>query len=157
MKKFLLPLVAAALTLGFSVFSTPRLIAADASPVDVKATDGTGFKLKDRFNELYSGQVTTLAITYASTITVDFSAGAMQTCTLTGNVTLADSNLVAGKTCTLKLLASGGARNLTLPGGWINIGSAAPTALASGKTGIFVLRSWGTADSAVTYNYTVQP
>lgn len=155
MKNRLLSLLAVAAC--FSVFSTPYLLAVDASPVDPKATDGTGFKLKDRFNDLYSGLVTTKVITYASTITVDFSAAAMQSCTLTGNVTLADSHLVAGKTCTLKLLASGGSRTLTLPGGWINVGSAAPTAVASGKTALFVLRSWGTADSAVTYNYTVQP
>lgn len=117
-------------------------------------------KLKDiaaNFDDLYTGTVTAATVTYAATTNVDFALAAFQTVTLTGNVTLTDSNLVAGKTIILRLIASGGSRNLTLPAGWVNLGASAPTAVASGKTGVFVLRSFGTADSSIVYRYEVQP
>lgn len=147
----------AAAALAAAIFTDARAIAADASPVAANRTDPTGYALKDRFNELYSGTVTASTLTYAATTNIDMAAAGFQTVTLTGNVTFTTSNPVAGRTTILRVIASGGSRNLTLPGGWVNIGAAAPTAVASGKTGIFVLRAFGTSDASVVYHYEVQP
>lgn len=139
-----------------SALLSTSLWAVDASPANPRATDPSGFQLKDRFNELYAGQVTNVTLPYASTVNIDFNAGGFQTVTLTGNVTFTTTNLVAGRTVVLRVVASGGSRNLTLPS-WVTIGAAAPTAVASGKTGLFVLRSFGNTDAAMVYRYEVQP
>ena len=147
----------------FSLFTSACLYAAtpdqttSASPVKPSATDPSGFGLKARFNELYAGEVSAITVTYAATTNINFAAAGFQSITATGNLTLTTSGLVAGRTCIVKVLASGGSRNLTLPAGWINLGAAAPTSVASGKTGVFVLRSFGTADASVVYRYEVQP
>lgn len=140
--------------LAATTISNPAAIAADASPVSPRATDGTGFQLGTRFNELYSGKVTPVTLTYAATTNVDFAAGGMQFETLTGNVTFTASNMVAGRVCHLILTASGGARNLTFPASWTCLGTA-PTALASGKTGALTLRC--VSSTAAYYSYQVQP
>lgn len=142
------------LAIGSFLFSTPALFA-QASPVDRQATDPSGYKLRDRFDDLYSGKVAAAAVTYASTTNIDLAAAGYQTVTLTGNVTLTTSNRVAGKTCIVRLIASGGSRNLTLPA-WVNT-NAAPSALASGKTGIFIIRCFGTGVGDIVASYVVQP
>ncbi len=96
-------------------------------------------------------------LTYAANTTVDFAGDVLQTETLTGNVTFASSNLAAGRSKTLRLIASGGARTLAFPAGWVFVGAAAPTSLASGKTAILALTSFGAADADVVAAYSAQP
>lgn len=128
-----------------------------ASPVDKQATDGTAYALKDRFNEIYSGELSAITVTYATTTNVDFKKAALQTITLTGNVTITASNMKAGQTVILRVIASGGSRNFTALPSWVFIGAAAPTSVASGKTGVFVLRAFGTTAASVVARYEVQP
>lgn len=110
------------------------------------------------FDEVYSGGAGAETVTYAASIALDFSnAKAFKTVTLTGNVTFTTANLTPGKTVIVRAIGSGGTRTFTLPAGWVFVGAAAPASVASGKTGVFVLRSFGTADSAVVARYEVQP
>lgn len=88
---------------------------------------------------------------------VDFSGVGFLDWTMTGNVTFTTSNLVAGKSVTLRLLASGGTRTLTFPGTWIFVGAAAPASLASGKYAILTLTSFSTTDANVVAAYAAQP
>lgn len=88
---------------------------------------------------------------------VDFNTAGFKTWTLTGNVTFTTSNLAAGKSITIRLLASGGTRTLTFPGTWIFIGASAPASLASGKYAVLTLTSLGTTDADVVAAYSAQP
>jgi hypothetical protein len=73
------------------------------------------------------GNVTTL--TYASTLTLDMSAGNNYAVTLTGNATLANpTNLVAGQSGVIKLTQDGtGSRTLAYGSYWDFPAGAAPT------------------------------
>ena len=73
------------------------------------------------------GNVTTL--TYASTLTLDMSAGNNYAVTLTGNATLANpTNLVAGQSGVIKLTQDGtGSRTLAYGSNWDFPAGAAPT------------------------------
>jgi hypothetical protein len=88
---------------------------------------------------------------------VSFSGVGFLDWTMTGNVTFTTSNLAAGKSVTLRLLASGGTRTLTFPGTWIFVGAAAPASLASGKYAVLTLTSFGTTDADVVAAYSAQP
>lgn len=128
---------------------------AQASPVSDKATDPTGFNLEARFNELYAGQVKAKVVTFATTTNIDFNAAGMQTITATGALTLTATHLVAGRTVIVRVIASGGTRALTLPA-WVNA-NATPASVASGKTGLFILRCFGTTVGDIVASYVVQP
>lgn len=95
-------------------------------------------------------------LTYAATTTVDFSTASatMQTLTLTGNVTLATSNLAAGRCKVLRIVGDGSERTLTFPA-WKFMGTA-PTVIAASKTARMNLESWGTADASVVAVYSVE-
>lgn len=105
-------------------------------------------------NTSVGGKVSTL--TYAATTNVDFTGDKYKILALTGDVTLTSSNLSAGVVKELRLLASGGSRNLTFPAGWIFTGTAVPTSLASGKYARLVLTSFGTTDADVVATYGAQ-
>lgn len=104
-------------------------------------------------NTSVTGRLSTL--TFAATTNIDFTGDRYKIEALTGDVTFTTSNLSAGVVKELRLLASGGARNLTFPA-WIFVGGATPTALASGKYARLVLTSWGTTDADVVAQYSVQ-
>lgn len=109
------------------------------------------------FAELYAGGAGAETVTYAASTALNFSGAAFKTVTLTGNVTFTTANLTAGKTVIVRAIGSGGTRTFTFPAGWVFVGAAAPANVASGKTGVFVLRSFGTADASVVARYEVQP
>lgn len=132
-------------------------LCADAYPKGAKATDPSGFGLQDRFNELYSGTTTYKLVPYTATVTLDLASAAVQDVTLTGNVTFAATGYLAGRHTVVKLLASGGTRTLAFPAGWVFVGGAAPSSLASGKNALLSLRSFGPAATNVLVTYTVQP
>lgn len=72
-------------------------------------------------------------ITYASTINVASQGAIVQSCTLTGDVTVAFDSIVEGRIVDLILEASGGTRNITWPASIRWLAAAAPSSLASGK------------------------
>ena len=96
-------------------------------------------------------------LTYGATSTIDFSTATatMQTLSLTGNVTLATSNLVAGSAKMVRVICDGSARTYTLPA-WKFLNGSAPVSIAASKVGEFVLTSWGTADADVIAYYGVE-
>lgn len=100
--------------------------------------------------------VTASTLTYASTTAIDFSADGNQTLTLAGDVTITTSNLAAGRSKTIRLIASGGSRAITWPS-WVPVGAALPASLASGKTAILTATSFGTTDANVVAAYAAQP
>jgi len=88
------------------------------------------------------------AITYAATIDLDMAAltGLYRTISLTGNLTLTSSNRADGRTVTLRLICDGTLRTLTVPAGWVFLGSK-PANIAATKTGVLSLTFFGTADA----------
>lgn len=96
------------------------------------------------------------AITYAASVDIDFDGAAIQTLTLTGDVTITTSNKASGKTVLVKLLASGGARNFTALPSWVWVGGTAPASLASGKTALLSLTCFGSGDADVVAAYAVE-
>lgn len=98
-------------------------------------------------------------LTYGATTTVDFSSSAAsaQTVSLTGNVTLASSNLAAGRTKALRLVADSSTRTLSFPASWIFTGATRPTDLPANKTARLNLESWGTTDADVIACYSAEP
>jgi hypothetical protein len=98
-------------------------------------------------------------ISYGATVTLDFSSSAAtsQILALTGNVTLATSNLVNGRCKMLRIGCDGTARSLTFPAGWVFVGGAAPALIAANKVAILTILSFGTANSDVVASYSAQP
>jgi hypothetical protein len=94
---------------------------------------------------------------YSSTLNLDFTAADFFTVTLAGNITFTTSNLAAARCVSVRIVGDGSIRNLTFPGTWTFIGSAAPTALAASKTAILSLTSFSTTDANVIAAYAVQP
>lgn len=95
-------------------------------------------------------------LTYAATTNIDFADKRLQTLSLTGNVTLTSSNLVAGREVLLRVISDASIRTFTFPGTWVFVG-ATPANIAASKTGLLLLRSYGATDANVVANYIVQP
>lgn len=96
---------------------------------------------------------------YAASVAIDFarsSAPLTKVGTLTGNIELTTTGLVAGRTERVLLTADGSTRDIALPGGWTCLGTA-PSDLAANKSAVFTIVSTTTADSGVFYTYNVQP
>lgn len=96
-------------------------------------------------------------LAYSATPTWSLAGAMIQTLALTGNATLATSNLTAGAEGKLVISCDATPRNLTFPAGWKWIGSAAPTSIAASKTGVLELLSTTTADSGVLARWKVEP
>lgn len=94
----------------------------------------------------------------SGTVDLDMSAlnGTYQSIAISGTITFTTSNRAAGRTVTLKLVASGGARTLSFPS-WLFVGAAAPTSLASGKAAIITVTFFDTTDAAAVAAYAAQP
>jgi hypothetical protein len=99
------------------------------------------------------------ALAYGATVTLNFATTVKttQTITLTGDLTLATSNLASGRTKFIRLIGDSTARTLTFPAGWKFLNGTAPAALAGGKVGMLFLFSWGTTAADVTATYAVEP
>jgi hypothetical protein len=95
------------------------------------------------------------------TKTISFAEDQLKDFTVTGNVTLSVNNRAAGKSTTVRLVASGADRTITYPafGAWVG-GTAADGSnqivLASGKTAILTLTCFGTAISTIVAAYAVE-
>jgi hypothetical protein len=96
-------------------------------------------------------------LTYAASVALDFDASALQTVSLTGNITFTTSNRGAGKSIRVRVVADASVRNFTFPGGWKFIGAAAPASIAANKTALLTLTGFGANDSDVTAEYVVEP
>lgn len=84
------------------------------------------------------------------TVNLDFAAdvGLPQNITLTGNITLTTSNLVAGRSKTLRITGGGSTYTITYPA-WVAFGAALPTSLATGDVLIIALFANSTTDASV--------
>jgi hypothetical protein len=97
------------------------------------------------------------SIAYAATVDLDMATltGLFRTISLTGNLSLTASNRAAGRTVTLRLVCDGTLRTLTVPAGWVFLGSK-PANIAASKTGVLSLTFFGTADTDCVAAYGVQ-
>ena len=86
-----------------------------------------GLEITQSYSKAQRGTV--VALTYASTITPDFSAGNNFSVTLTGNATLANpTNLTAGQTGSITITQDAtGSRTLAYGSYWKFSGGVAPT------------------------------
>lgn len=89
-------------------------------------------------------EVTSLSPT-AGIVNLDFTGTGYRTQILTGDVTYTTSNLVPGKTTTVKLKAGASPRQLAFPAQWAFI-SEIPTELPADQTGVLTITSFGTTD-----------
>jgi hypothetical protein len=98
------------------------------------------------------------AITYAATVNLDLSAldGQVRTITLTGDLTLTNSNGAAGRTVVIRLLPGASQRTLTFPTGWVFY-SDKPATIAANKGAVLSLTYFGTADTDCVAVYKQQP
>lgn len=96
-------------------------------------------------------------ITYGATVDLDMASrnGGYFTISLTGDLTFTTSNRAAGRTVTLRLICDATQRTLTVPAGWVFVGSK-PANIAASKTAILSLSFFGTADSDCVAAYGVQ-
>ncbi len=99
-----------------------------------------------------------IALTADASVELDFGLVQVQTVVMTQDTTFTSKNLADdGRAIQVKILASGGARNLTFPAGWKFLGAAAPASLASGKTAMLALQSFSAVDAGVVVGYSVEP
>lgn len=99
---------------------------------------------------------TPLALTYATSVAIDFTANDIQTLALTGNVTFTGSGMFSYTRKMLIVTADSSSRTLAWPA-WTAIGSALPASLAANKTLIVDLSSTGTTAASVLATWSVQP
>jgi hypothetical protein len=97
-------------------------------------------------------------ITYASTVDLDLAVldGQVRTITLTGDLTLTNSNLAAGRRAVIRLLPGASERTLTFPVDWAFY-SDKPATIAANKGAVLSLTYFGTADADCVAAYKQQP
>lgn len=93
-----------------------------------------------------------------TSVVLDFDPikGQRKILTLSGATTFTSNGLLKGRSIDLILIGDGSSRNLTLPAGWVCLGTA-PTALAANKKARLQATCTTGADSGVVYTYNVQP
>lgn len=92
--------------------------------------------------------------TYAATTDIDMTK-ALQTVTLTGNITFTTSNKAAttGIYVTVRVVGDGSNRTLAFPGTWVWVGSVPPTTLIANKVGLLQLICFGATDADVVASW----
>ena len=111
----------------------------------------------DPATKKFSLRAALAVLAYSATPTWALNGAMTQTLALTGNVTIATSNLTAGAEGKLLITCDGTLRTLTVPAGWVFLGGAAPANIAASKKGLLDILSTTTADSGVVARWTVQP
>lgn len=92
--------------------------------------------------------------------TLDFAGTAYESHTVDGDVTYSTANLAAGRAKAVFVTASGAARTLTVPAGWVFAGPTQPDAgtltVPDGQTAILSLYARGGADADVVAAFAVE-
>jgi hypothetical protein len=92
----------------------------------------------------------------SDTVALDFSGGTgLSTRAAAGTVTFTASNYRAGAIKTVRVIAGGSSRTLIFPTNWVFVG-AKPASIASGKTGILTVTSFGTTEADCVAAWAVQ-
>lgn len=87
------------------------------------------------------------------TVTLDFlNSPGVQTISITGNTSFTGVNYMPGHAITTRIIGLTGC-NLSFASGWSFVGSAAPTAIASGQVGILSAQCFDLTDSGVVCAY----
>jgi hypothetical protein len=95
-------------------------------------------------------------LTYAASVALDFDTFGVQTVDLTGDITFTTSNRGTGKRLLVKIKSDGSLRNFTFPS-WVSMGAALPASIAANKTALLKLTGFGTADTDIVAEYSVEP
>jgi hypothetical protein len=134
-----------------------RALIDDADAAAQRTTLGLGTAATSASGDFLPTTFTANTITYGATVDLDMAArnGGYFTISLTGNLTFTTSNRAAGRTVTLRLICDGTQRTLTVPAGWVFVGTK-PANIAASKTAILSLSFFGTADSDCVAAYGVQ-
>ena len=137
--------------------SAGRALIDDADAAAQRTTLGLGTAALSASGDFLPTTFSANTITYAATVDLDMSTynGGYYTISLTGNLTLTTSNRAAGRTVTLRLICDATQRTLTVPAGWVFVGSK-PANIAASKTGVLSLSFFGTADTDCVAAYGVQ-
>jgi len=92
----------------------------------------------------------------SDTVALNFSGDTgLYTRSAAGTVTFTASNYRAGAIKTVRVIAGGSSRTLTFPNDWVFVG-AKPASIASGKTGILTVTSFGTTEADCVAAWAVQ-
>lgn len=92
-------------------------------------------KVQSAYNQIADASLGT------GTHTFDYSAGDMQQLTLTGDITIAFSNFVTGKVCTMIIdLINGGDWTITYPAGILFSGGTEPNLTSGGTDRVLVIK-----------------
>src|SRR5258706_523085 len=97
-------------------------------------------------------------LAFANPRVLDFESATYQftSVALTGNLVLSSANLAPGRFILLRIVGDASVRTLTFPAGWKFMG-AVPGTLAANKTGFLKLWSFGSSDSSVIAEWSVEP
>lgn len=92
-----------------------------------------------------------------TTITLDFADQSKRTIALSDDLALDASHMADGREMWIRIVDSGSGQTITPNVSWIWVGSAAPSAIAAGKTMLIHLICYGTAASDIVARYWVEP
>jgi hypothetical protein len=97
----------------------------------------------------------------SGTVNLDMNAlrGTYQSISATNNITFTTSNRAAGRTVTIRIIASGGNRTINFNSSWVFISPIVKSTswvLAAGKTAILTLTFFGTGDGDAVAAWAVQ-
>lgn len=117
-----------------------------AQQFDEQYVNETGDTMTGRLT-VPSVRVNESTIPYGANITVNFDGSTLQTCNLSGDVTVATSNRGVGKSVALRVVADGTERTVALASGIRPLRELAPFTVPANKIGILSLTSYGSNES----------
>lgn len=94
-------------------------------------------------------------LAYAASTDLNLNDSEEMTVTLAGNITFTTSNRAAGRRQVVRIVCDGSLRTLTFPA-WVFVGST-PANIAASKTALLKLICYGTNDTDIVAEYSVQP
>ena len=98
-------------------------------------------------------------LTSSTSVVLDFNPilPPLKILDMSHDVVFTTSALAAGRSIAVKLKAISTSRALSFPVGWVFLGAAAPTSLASGKTAVLSITAFSALNSGIVAAYSVEP
>lgn len=98
-------------------------------------------------------------IAYNANTQIDFTVlnGQVNTIELGGSLSLTGTGYVNGVMLSLRLIAGGAERTLTISGDWVPVGDSPPATIPANKVAIFSAWCFGVGAADVVYGIAIQP
>ncbi|MGE0349816.1 hypothetical protein [Hydrogenophaga sp.] len=134
--------------------SNTKAVPVDADPAFVEDSEASNELKKTTIGGIRTRLNTTpigTALGTTGAVNLDFAAlvGTLQTIAATGDITFTASNMAAGRSFELEIVAGAADRDLVYPAAWVELGQALPLILLAGEILCIALRSNGTTEASV--------